>query len=95
MTWAQPLVLASATFSGPPAVPITVAPRCAAHWQAIWPTPPAAAWNRITCSGPTLKVRRRRYCAVMPLSMEAAAISSLTPAGIFTRCRASITRSVE
>ena len=34
-----------------PTVPMTVAPRCLAHWQAIEPTPPAAAWKRIVSPG--------------------------------------------
>ena len=34
-----------------PTVPITVAPRCFAHWQSSRPTPPAAAWTRIVSPG--------------------------------------------
>ena len=47
MGWSQPCAAASSAFSRVPTVPITVAPRCLAHWQAIVPTPPAAAWIRI------------------------------------------------
>ena len=43
--WSQPWALARSAFSWLPTVPITVAPKCLAHWQAISPTPPAAAWN--------------------------------------------------
>ena len=37
-----------------PTVPMTVAPSAAAHWQAMVPTPPAAAWNSTVVPGPTL-----------------------------------------
>ena len=56
-----------------PTVPITVAPRCFAHWQTIRPTPPAAAWIRIVSPRFTGCVRRTRYQAVMPFSIIAAA----------------------
>ena len=46
MTWSQPWARAIAAFSSEPTVPMTVAPRAFSHWQAISPTPPAAAWNR-------------------------------------------------
>ena len=38
---------ASAAFSSEPTVPIIVTPSARAHWHAMRPTPPAAAWNRI------------------------------------------------
>ena len=47
-------------------VPITVAPRCFAHWHMIRPTPPAAAWIRIVSPGCTLYVSCSRQRAVMP-----------------------------
>ena len=47
MVCAQPWSLAMAAFASEPAVPIMVTPRARAHWQAIRPTPPAAAWNRM------------------------------------------------
>ena len=44
MVWAQPLALAMAAFSSPLTTPIMFTPMARAHWQAIRPTPPAAAW---------------------------------------------------
>ena len=44
MVWVQPLALAMAAFSSVLTVPIMVTPIARAHWQAISPTPPAAAW---------------------------------------------------
>ena len=46
MTCSQPWARATAAFSSDPTVPMTVAPSAFSHWQAISPTPPAAAWNR-------------------------------------------------
>ena len=46
MAWSQPWARAIAAFSSDPTVPITVAPSAFSHWQAMSPTPPAAAWNR-------------------------------------------------
>jgi hypothetical protein len=46
ITCSHPWALAIAAFWSEPTVPITVAPRAFSHWQAISPTPPAAAWNR-------------------------------------------------
>ncbi len=37
------------------------------------PTPPAAAWNRIVCLGPTGNVARSKYRAVMPCNIMDAA----------------------
>ena len=82
--WSQPCAFASAAFSRVPTVPTTVAPRCFSHWQAISPHPPAAAWKRTVSPGRTACVRRIRYCTVQPLSMTAAACSSLIPSGSFT-----------
>ena len=39
----QPFSRASPSLSREPTVPMTVHPRCFAHWQARRPTPPAAA----------------------------------------------------
>ncbi|MNW17477.1 hypothetical protein D3C71_2188920 [compost metagenome] len=47
MVWVQPLALATAAFSSVLTVPIIVTPMARAHWQAMRPTPPAAAWYRI------------------------------------------------
>ena len=65
-------------------MPITVAPRCESHWQAIVPTPPAAAWNSTVIPGWTAKVRRIRYSTVMPLRSAAAATASPTASGMRT-----------
>jgi hypothetical protein len=51
MTWSQPCARASAAFSAEPTVPMTVAPSALSHWQAMSPTPPAAAWNRTVSPG--------------------------------------------
>ena len=72
-------------------MPITVAPRAFSHWQAISPTPPAAAWNRTVSPAFTGYVRRIRNWAVIPLSITAAAVSSDTPSGIGTRTLAGST----
>ena len=58
--WWQPFVLASSALSFEPTVPITVAPRCFAHWQRIRPTPPAAAWMSTVLPFSTLKVRSQQ-----------------------------------
>ena len=55
-----------------------------AHWQAIRPTPPAAAWN--STKSPLRKlpcgwVRLSRYCAVRPLSIMAAPVSNEMASG--------------
>ncbi|MNL60994.1 hypothetical protein D3C87_1848600 [compost metagenome] len=47
MVCVQPLALATAAFSSVLTVPIMVTPIARAHWQAMRPTPPAAAWYRI------------------------------------------------
>ena len=44
---AQPFALAISAFSSELTTPIIVTPIARAHWQAIRPTPPAAAWYRI------------------------------------------------
>ena len=54
MTWVQPCARAISALPSEPTVPITVAPSAAAHWQAISPTPPAAAWNSSVVPGPTI-----------------------------------------
>jgi hypothetical protein len=74
---------------------MTVAPRCLAHWQAMSPTPPAAAWNTMVSPGRIRVVWLRRYCAVIPFSIMAAAVLSSTPAGMGTTRSAGITRSSE
>ena len=43
MACAAPCARASAAFSSLDTTPITVTPRCFAHWHRISPTPPAAA----------------------------------------------------
>jgi len=52
--------LANVAFSSLPTVPITVAPRAAAHWQRICPTPPAAACTRMVSPGCTTYVEKIR-----------------------------------
>ncbi|MNY68195.1 hypothetical protein D3C86_2059150 [compost metagenome] len=47
MVCVQPLALATAAFSSVLTVPIIVTPIARAHWQAMRPTPPAAAWYRM------------------------------------------------
>ena len=94
---AAPLSRASAHFSSDPAVPISCSPSARAHWQAISPTPPAAAWNSTKSPGarPSAgKVLRSRYCAVMPLSIIAAPVSKSIASGSLTTQRAGITRRV-
>ena len=44
MVWAQPLARAICALASVLTVPIMVTPIARAHWQAIRPTPPAAAW---------------------------------------------------
>jgi hypothetical protein len=46
ITCSDPWARATVTFSSDPTVPMIVAPSALRHWQAISPTPPAAAWNR-------------------------------------------------
>ena len=65
-------------------MPITVAPSAFNHWQAIRPTPPAAAWNRTVSPFCTRYTRRIRYCTVRPFSIIAAACSSEMPLGTLT-----------
>ena len=72
---------------------MTVAPNCFNHWQAIRPTPPAAAWNRTVSPACTLCVVRIRYCEVMPCSIIAAAVSSSMESGSFTTVPAAMLRS--
>src|SRR5215468_2472508 len=91
--WSQPCALASFAFSSLPTVPITVAPSDFAHWQAMRPTPPAAAWNRMVSPRFTLKICRIRYWVVMPLSIIAAACSSAMPLGRTTSRSAGMTRA--
>jgi hypothetical protein len=43
MVWVQPLAFAISAFASVETVPIMVTPSARAHWQAIRPTPPAAA----------------------------------------------------
>ena len=93
MTCSHPWDRATAAFSSDPTVPITVAPSAFSHWQAMSPTPPAAAWNRTVSPALTGYVRRIRYCAVIPLSITAAAIWSAIPSGIGTRIAAGSTRA--
>ncbi|MNN51990.1 hypothetical protein D3C81_1666560 [compost metagenome] len=76
-----PLALASSAFSAELTVPISFTPRAFAHWQAIRPTPPAAAWKRMVSPPLSSKVWRSRYCTVRPLSMTAAACSKLMLSG--------------
>ncbi len=47
MVCAQPWARAISAFSSVLTVPIIVTPSARAHWQAIRPTPPAAAWYRM------------------------------------------------
>ena len=72
---------------------MTVAPRSFAHWQAMRPTPPAAAWNRMVSPDCTGYARRNRYSTVMPCNIIAAACRESIPAGIFTTFPAGIRRS--
>ena len=65
--------------------PITLAPIDFNHWQAISPTPPAAAWNKTVWPDSTLKVLLIRYSAVIPLSIIDAASSSEMSSGILTK----------
>jgi hypothetical protein len=65
ITWAAPCAFASSAFSLDPTVPIRFTPIARAHWQAIRPTPPAAAWNRMvwpgcTCIGAVEQVLHRQ-----------------------------------
>src|SRR6516164_6991091 len=60
MGWSQPCAWAIAAFLSLLTVPITVAPRCFAHWHMMRPTPPAAAWIKIVSPGRTLYVSCRR-----------------------------------
>jgi len=54
MQWSAPCALARAHFSGDPAVPMTVTPSAFSHWQAINPTPPAAACHSTVSPARTL-----------------------------------------
>ena len=47
MVCAQPCARATSALLSVLTVPIIVTPIARAHWQAIRPTPPAAAWYRI------------------------------------------------
>ena len=96
MAWAAPLALASAHFSSDPAVPISCSPSAFAHWQAIRPTPPAAAWNRIASPGArpsTGSVRRSRYSTVRPYNIIAAPVSKSISSGSLQTCVALSTRT--
>src|SRR5215831_8275358 len=75
MGWSQPCAWAIAAFSSLLTVPITVAPRCFAHWHMMRPTPPAAAWTKIVSPGPTLYVSCRRQRAVIPGIIIAAGVA--------------------
>ena len=66
-----------------------------AHWQAISPTPPAAAWNSTkspVLSPPCGCVLRSRYCTVRPLSIIAAPSSNEIASGRRTTLRDGMTR---
>ena len=79
-----------------PTVPITVTPSALAHWQAIRPTPPAAAWNSTwspACRPSTGSVFFSRYCAVRPFSIMPAAVSKSIASGSCTTVLAGITRT--
>jgi hypothetical protein len=79
-----------------PAVAISCRPSAFAHWQAIRPTPPAAAWNSTWspgCRPSTGSVFFSRYCAVRPLSIMPAAVSKAMPSGSLTTVFAGITRT--
>ena len=62
--------------SSDPTVPIIVTPSARAHWHAMRPTPPAAAWNRIVSPPFSGNVCRKRYWTVRPLSISVAAVTS-------------------
>ncbi len=94
IVWAQPYSRASSALASDPTVPIIVTPSARAHWQAISPTPPAAAWNRIVSPDSTRLVRRNRYCTVSPFSISVAAVRSAMPSGSLTSLSAGITRAV-
>ena len=51
IAWAAPCARASSAFSSVETTPITVAPRCFAHWHRISPTPPAAACTTMVSPG--------------------------------------------
>ena len=93
MTWSAPWARASAAFSSEPTVPMTVAPSAFSHWQAMSPTPPAAAWKSTVSPGCTRWVRRTRYCTVSPFSIIAAARRSSIPSGSRTSRSAGTTRA--
>ena len=75
------------------AVPTTVAPRCRPHWHNKRPTPPAAACTSIHSPRRTGCTRRTSNCAVIPLTMTAAASRSHTASGRTTASLAEIRRS--
>ena len=93
-TWAAPLALASSALAAVETTPITVAPRCLAHWHMIRPTPPAAACTRMVCPGSTRWVRRSRYCAVRPCSIIAAPVMKSIASGSATNRSAAMIRWV-
>ena len=96
MAYSAPCCIASAHFSSLPAVPISRRPSARAHWQAISPTPPAAAWNRMKSPGfnpPCGSVFFSRYCAVRPFSIIAAPVSKSMLSGSWTTHLAGITRA--
>ena len=96
MVNSAPCSRASAHLSSLPAVPIRRRPNALAHWQAIRPTPPAAAWNntKSPASKPSTGLQRlSRYCAVSPLSIMAAPVSKSMASGSLHTFMAGITRT--
>ena len=87
---------ASAHFSSLPAVPISFRPSAFAHWQAIRPTPPAAACQTMKSPGSSAscaRTRLSRYCVVRPFSIIAAPVSNEIASGSLTTVFAGITRA--
>jgi hypothetical protein len=71
-------------------------PNAFAHWQAMSPTPPAAACHRMVSPAfGTISMRRNRYCTVRPCSIMLAPCSNEMPSGSFTRRSAGMTRFSE
>ena len=81
MTWWHPFFFAISTFSLDPTVPITSHPKALAHWHNIWPTPPAAAWNKTLSPFFTAYDLCNKYSDVMPFNKTHEAISSEIPSG--------------
>ena len=92
---AQPFAFAISAFSSVLTVPIIVTPIARAHWQAIRPTPPAAAWYRIVSPPFSGKTWRNRYWTVMPFMISVAAVRSEMPSGSGISTSAGITRTSE